>query len=96
MECYTKAIKGMLDHLEDESMHSPENHRRLAIYFSNRAAVHLKMENYGLVIVDAEEAINYDPTYPKAYYRKADGLIAIDKYKDAKACLTIVVFEMKV
>jgi hypothetical protein len=54
------------------------------------------MENCGLAIVDAEDAINYDPTYPKAYYRKADGLISIDKYKDARACLKTVVFEMKV
>lgn len=96
VESYTLAVKGLLDILEDESQHSPESHRKLAIYFSNRAAVHLKMENCGLAIMDAEEAINYDPSYPKAYYRKADGLISIDKYKDARACLKIVVFEMKV
>lgn len=29
----------------------------------------IKMESYGLAISDANEAINLDPTYVKAYYR---------------------------
>lgn len=86
----------MLLLLEDENKHNDSHHQKLAIYLSNRAAVHLKMENYGLAINDADEAINYCPTYPKSYYRKADGLISIDKYKEARSCLKVVVLDMKV
>jgi len=49
----------------------------MAIYFSNRAFAHLKMENYGLAIADADEAIKMNPNYQKAYYRKADACIAL-------------------
>jgi hypothetical protein len=37
----------------------------------------MKMENYGLAISDAEESIKSDPTYSKAFYRKADACIAL-------------------
>lgn len=93
---YSAAITCMLLFLENEDNHSTSHHQKLAIYLSNRAAVHLKMENYGLAINDAEEAINYSPEYPKSYYRKADGLISIDKYKEARSCLKVVVIDMKV
>lgn len=49
----------------------------MAIYYSNRAFAHLKMENYGLAIADADEAIKMNPLYQKAYYRKADACIAL-------------------
>lgn len=70
----------MTKHIQNESNNNKENQKKIAIYYSNRAAVHLKMENYGLAISDADEAINYCPEYAKSYYRKADGLISIDKY----------------
>jgi len=34
---------------------------KTAIYLSNRAFCHIKMENYGLALRDAEEAIQKDP-----------------------------------
>ena len=34
--------------------------KKSAIYYSNRAFAHIKMENYGLAISDADEAINID------------------------------------
>jgi serine/threonine-protein phosphatase 5 len=43
----------------------------------------MKMENYGLALIDANESINIDPNYPKAYYRKADAYIAMNKYKES-------------
>jgi serine/threonine-protein phosphatase 5 len=54
------------------------------------------MDNYGLAIADADEAIKYDPTYAKAYYRKADANIALDHYDKALASLKKVVMELKV
>lgn len=44
---------------------------------------HIKMETYGLAIMDATKAIELDPGYVKAYYRRAIGLMAIVKNKEA-------------
>ena len=38
-----------------------------AIILSNRAQAYIKVENYGLAILDATAAIEADPTYAKAY-----------------------------
>ena len=40
----------MLDFLTETKNNNDNNYKMLAIYYSNRAAVHLKMENYGLAI----------------------------------------------
>lgn len=50
MEGYGKAID--LD---------PEN----AIYYSNRALAHIRMENYGAALEDAAKATDVDPSYVK-------------------------------
>lgn len=52
-----------------------------AVYLSNRAFCHIKLENYGLAIVDAEKAIAANPKYIKAYYRKGDAHLAMGKFK---------------
>lgn len=59
----------------------------MAIYYSNRAFCHIKMENYGLAISDAEEAMNANPEYSKAYYRKADACIALCQFDVAQKYL---------
>ena len=43
--------------------------------YSNRAACHLKMQNYVACIADADQAIQEDRTYAKAYRRKAQGYL---------------------
>ena len=65
--------------------------RPTAIYYGNRAFTYLKMENYGLAIADSEEALALDPTYTKAYYRRASALMALGKYKLALRDLKQVV-----
>ena len=37
-----------------------------AVYFSNRAFAHIKLEEYGSAISDATDSIQLDPTYVKA------------------------------
>lgn len=70
IQSYTKAIE--LD---------PKN----AVFYSNRAQVNIKLENYGLAIIDCDEALKVDPQFTKAYYRKGVSQMAILKYKDAQA-----------
>lgn len=68
IDSYTKAIE--LD----------ENN---SILYSNRAYVHLQLENYGLTISDTEKALEFDTNNIKAYYRKGLALMAILRYKEA-------------
>lgn len=55
-----------------------------AIVLSNRAQAFLKVENYGLAQADATAAIEADPTYAKAYYRRASAHYALNKFKLAR------------
>lgn len=65
-----------------------------AIFYSNRAMAYLKLESYGLAIADADEAINLDPKYVKAYYRRGSANFALGKaklaLKDFKTVVKIV------
>jgi tetratricopeptide (TPR) repeat protein len=47
---YTQAIEERPDH---------------AIYYANRAAAHIRLEEYGSAIADASKAIEVDPDYIK-------------------------------
>lgn len=54
-----------------------------AVYYSNRAQALIKLESYGAALQDANEAIKLDPTYTKAYYRRASSNYVLGKLKDA-------------
>lgn len=54
-----------------------------AILYSNRAFAHIKLENYGLAIEDATRAIELDPSYVKAYYRRGSAHLALRKFKES-------------
>lgn len=53
-----------------------------AVYWSNRAFCHIKMENYGLALEDAGTAIEANPKYVKGYYRKGASYLAMGNYKE--------------
>lgn len=73
---FLKAIRLYSEALE----YSPKN----AIILANRAQAYIKVENYGLAIVDATHAIQLDPHYAKGYYRRASAYFALNKYKLAR------------
>jgi len=73
---YLPAIKLYSEALE----YTPTN----AILLANRAQAYIKVENYGLAIVDATTAIELDPSYAKGYYRRASAYFALNKYKAAR------------
>mmetsp|Transcript_220 Transcript_220/g.519 ORF Transcript_220/g.519 Transcript_220/m.519 type:complete len:568 (-) Transcript_220:176-1879(-) len=64
----------------DALEYSPTN----AIILSNRAQAYIKVENYGLAMADATEALDIDPTYAKAYYRRGSAQFALGHLKDAR------------
>jgi serine/threonine-protein phosphatase 5 len=55
-----------------------------AILLSNRAMAYIKIENYGLALLDADTAIESDPSYAKAYYRRASANFALHHFKLAR------------
>mmetsp|Transcript_7183 Transcript_7183/g.10507 ORF Transcript_7183/g.10507 Transcript_7183/m.10507 type:complete len:511 (+) Transcript_7183:198-1730(+) len=55
-----------------------------AIILSNRAQAYIKLENYGLAKADGTLAIEADPSYPKAYYRRGTAEFALNKPKAAR------------
>lgn len=46
-----------------------ELHPLQAVYWSNRAAAHIRLENYGSALTDATKAIELNPKYIKARAR---------------------------
>jgi len=69
LKSYTKAIE--LD---------PENH----LFFSNRAAVRLKLGDWKSAVQDCEEALRIDPTFTKAQYRLAQAHTYLGNFSEAK------------
>jgi len=62
-----------------------------AIVLSNRAQAYIKVENYGLAILDADAAIVHDPSYAKGFYRRASANFALNKFKAARKDFRAVV-----
>lgn len=60
-------------------------------YYCNRAQAHIKSEAYGYAIADATKAVELDPNFVKAYYRRGVAYAAILRPKDALKDLAIVV-----
>ncbi|KAJ2896741.1 Serine/threonine-protein phosphatase T [Zalerion maritima] len=52
-------------------------------FFANRAQAYIKSEAYGYAVSDATKAIELNPNFTKAYYRRAQANAAILKPKEA-------------
>lgn len=53
------------------------------VYFSNRAQAYIKTEAFGYAVADASKAIELDPNFVKAYYRRAISNMGIMKHREA-------------
>eukprot|EP01028_Stygiella_incarcerata_P005626 TRINITY_DN2354_c0_g1_i1.p1 TRINITY_DN2354_c0_g1~~TRINITY_DN2354_c0_g1_i1.p1 ORF type:complete len:478 (-),score=118.07 TRINITY_DN2354_c0_g1_i1:255-1688(-) len=58
---------------------NPEN----AGLWTNRSLAHIKLEEYGSAIEDADKALSVDSGFTKAYYRKGSALFGLGKHKEA-------------
>jgi len=61
------------------------NKHLMAQLLSNRALVHLSMENYGRAQADADAALKYEPHNAKAAYRGAMAALSVNPPKVSKA-----------
>ena len=68
VKCYEQAI---------------ELNPNIPAYYGNTAMCRVKLEEYGQAIIDATKAITLDKSYIKAYYRRADANLGLQKYKSA-------------
>lgn len=68
MECYTKAIAL-----------NPNDH----VFFSNRSAAYLSMDDAQHALEDAEACVKIKPDWAKAYSRKGAALHALRQYEEA-------------
>lgn len=60
---------------------NPANH----VLWSNRAAAHLHLEEYGSAIADANKAIELAPSFTKAYYRRGEAQFSLSHFPEAVA-----------
>ena len=56
-----------------------------AVYYTNRAAAHLRKGDAADALRDAEEALKVDARHVKALFRRAQALEALGRYDDAVA-----------
>lgn len=63
-----------------------------AILYANRAMAAIRMENYGIAIQDAEAAIDLDPNYLKAFYRRGSANYALGKVRNNSCNIFLVHF----
>lgn len=54
-----------------------------SVLYANRAFANLKLENYGVALLDADEAITLDPFNVKAHYRHGTANFALGRVRDA-------------
>ncbi|CAB9512864.1 Stress-induced-phosphoprotein 1 [Seminavis robusta] len=58
------------------------------VYYSNRAAAHLKAGDAAKALADANECLKLsEGSFLKGYTRKANALLALHRYNDASQCL---------
>ena len=81
IELYTRAI---------DNHSSTMDKRNLAICLTNRAQCEIKLEQYGLAAADSSAALQKDPTYVKAYYRRAVSNTAMLHHKAALVDLKVL------
>ncbi|GBE62018.1 serine threonine phosphatase [Babesia ovata] len=94
IELYTRAIQLIRNAVEAHagamngsgegstaSLYAQTNIHQL---YTNRALCHARMENYGLTVLDADIAIQMQPGYSKAYYRRGCAYLCLMKFKEAE------------
>ena len=72
--------KGAVDLLKKAIKLDPDNH----IFYSNRAAAYMALEQYEKALADADECVRLQPTWAKGYSRRGAALFRMDKLGGAR------------
>lgn len=57
--------------------------KNLAIFYKNRAAAHLKLEDFTAAVDDCNKSLQIVPNDPKALFRRCQALEALERYEEA-------------
>ncbi|XP_012233460.2 protein unc-45 homolog B [Linepithema humile] len=72
LNCYTNALKLV-----------KEDSAEKAIYYKNRAAAYLKLQDYEKVIKDCNDSLEICPNDPKALFRRCQALESLERFEEA-------------
>lgn len=72
LDCYTNALRL-----------AKEDNADKAVYYKNRAAAYLKLQEYEKTIVDCDNALKICPDDPKALFRRCQALETLQRYEEA-------------
>lgn len=76
VECYTQAL--------EISPRGPNSH----LFYSNRAAAHMHLQDYDAAIADCNRAVQLNPGFAKAYSRLAQAQLSMGRLADARRSAT--------
>ncbi|XP_026191995.1 serine/threonine-protein phosphatase 5 [Cyclospora cayetanensis] len=82
---YAEAVtkySAAIDTIDDAPVDPRET--QLHVYLCNRAFAHLRLENFGSAIIDAERALELNPQFSKSYYRRGTGYFCLGNLKAAQ------------
>ncbi|KAL1502590.1 hypothetical protein ABEB36_007712 [Hypothenemus hampei] len=57
--------------------------KELAVYYKNRAAAHLKLENFESALQDCDKSLEICPNDPKALFRRCQALEFLQRFEEA-------------
>jgi serine/threonine-protein phosphatase 5 len=75
---------------KDEAL-DPDARKLIVSLLSNRSFCNIKLENFGSAISDSTRALEVDPSFTKAYYRRGCAKSCLMKFKEAKSDFAKVV-----
>lgn len=86
-DLYTSALDGLQTELD---CNAKDRDIAAAVLLGNRANARLKLEMYAAAIEDATIALERNPAYIKAYYRRGSAAFALGKYKPARKDFAVI------
>lgn len=66
-----------------QAIGSGKDHKQLATFYKNRAAAHLKLEQYDKVVRDCDKSLALEPNEPKALFRRAQAQEQLGHFEEA-------------
>jgi tetratricopeptide (TPR) repeat protein len=74
---FTSAVKFYSEGIELD----PSNH----VFFSNRSAAYLALNNFQKALEDADQTLKINPDFTRGYLRKAQALFYLNKFEECSA-----------